>query len=109
MHARMNTSPFQNTSLITPQHAVDKITQRTPEIFPTSQVVLVNEENIVFETGVQVGLQTKLANNGVVVAVDVSIDTVHSLEYLPNHAWKGFRKRDTWLHQRNNISAAKSA
>lgn len=67
--------------------------------------MLVNEKNIVFETGVQVGLQTKLAHHRVVVAVDVSIDTVHALEYLPNHAWEGLRKRDTWLHQQNNFSA----
>ena len=44
--------PAQNTSLVTPEHAVYKITQRAPEIFPTSQIVLVNEKNIMFETGV---------------------------------------------------------
>src|SRR5580700_6343058 len=104
MHAELIPVNYQIHQLVAPEHAIDKITQRTPEIFPTSQVVLVNEKNIVFETGVQMSLQTKLANDGVVVAVDVSIDTVHALEYLPDHAWEGLRKRDTWLHQLNNIS-----
>jgi hypothetical protein len=57
--------------------------------------VLINEKNVVFETSIQVGLQAKFANDGVVVAIDVSIHTIHTLENLPNHIWEGLGERYT--------------
>lgn len=44
------------------------------------------------EAGIEMGLKTKFTNDGVVVAIDVSVNTIHSLEDLTNHAWEGFRK-----------------
>jgi len=58
--------------------------------------MFINEENVVLETGVEVSLKTQLSNNRVMVAVDMSIDTVHSFEDLSNHAWEGFRELNTY-------------
>lgn len=52
--------------------------------------MLVNEKDVVLETGVEVRLESKLDDDGIVVAVDVRIDTVKSLEDL--------------LHQRGKLS-----
>jgi hypothetical protein len=52
--------------------------------------MLINEENIMLETSVEVSLKAELSNNGVVVAIDVGVDTVHSLENLSDHAREGF-------------------
>lgn len=49
------------------------------------------------KAGVEVCLESELTNNGVVMAVDVGIDTVHPLEDLPNHAWEGLGEWDTFL------------
>jgi hypothetical protein len=48
--------------------------------------MLINEKNIMLEAGVKMGLKAKLSHNRVVVTVDVSVNSVHPLEYLPNHA-----------------------
>jgi hypothetical protein len=50
--------------------------------------VLVDEENVVLEAGVEVSFKTELADDRVVMAVDVGVDTVHSLEDLADHAWE---------------------
>ena len=52
--------------------------------------MLINEENIMLETSVEVSLKAELSNNGVVVAIDVGVDTVHSLENLSDHTREGF-------------------
>lgn len=41
-------------------------------------------------------LEAEFSNNRVVMAVDMSVDTVHPLEDLANYAWEGLRERDTW-------------
>ena len=64
--------------------------------------MLVDEQYIVFEACVEVSLETKLAYNGIMVAVNVRVDTVHALEYLSDHAGEGFREWDTnsaWEHR----------
>ena len=50
--------------------------------------MLVNKQHVMLETGVQVGLQAKLRYNVIVMAVDVSVDSVEPFEQLPNQAWK---------------------
>jgi hypothetical protein len=35
-------------------------------------------------------LEAQFTNDGVVVAIDVGIDTIHALEYLSDHAGEGF-------------------
>jgi len=68
--------------LVAAQHALDQIAQRSPEILAAGQVVLVNEEHVLLEARVQMRLQTELPDDGVVVAVNVSVDTIHALEDL---------------------------
>lgn len=58
--------------------------------------MLINEENIVLEARVQVSLEAKLANDGVVVAVNVSVHTIHALEDLSDHTWERLRERNTF-------------
>ena len=48
--------------------------------------MLVNEEDVVLETRVEMGFEAKLTNDWIVMAVDVGVDTVHSFENLPDHA-----------------------
>ena len=48
------------------------------------------------KTGVEMCLEAEFSNNRVVMAVDMSVDTVHPLEDLANYAWEGLRERDTW-------------
>lgn len=50
--------------------------------------MLVNEENIVLEAGVKMRLKTQLTDDRVVVAVDVCVNTVHSLEDGTNGRWE---------------------
>lgn len=62
---------------ITSQHALYQITQRSPEVLaPTCQPMLVYEQHIVLEAGVEMRLQAQLDDDGVVVAVDMCVDAV---------------------------------
>ena len=56
--------------------------------------MLVNEKNVVLETGVHVRLQSKLDNCGVVMTVDVCIHSIQSLEYLTDQRGKRLGERD---------------
>jgi len=42
--------------LVAAQHAVDQIPERSPKILPTSKVVFVNEQHVLFEARVKVRL-----------------------------------------------------
>lgn len=74
---------------ITPQHALDKIAEGTPEVLAAGEAVLVDEEDVLLETRVEVGLEAELADDGVVVAVDVGVDAVHALEDLAHGLGEG--------------------
>lgn len=50
--------------------------------------MLIDEQNIMLETGVKMGFKTKFSDDWVVVAIYVGIDTIHSLEDLTDHAWE---------------------
>jgi hypothetical protein len=80
----------QRSLSVTPEHTVHKISQWSPEILSACKVVLINEENVMFEASVEVSLETKLTNNGIMVTIDVGVDAVHPLENLSNHAGEGF-------------------
>lgn len=54
--------------------------------------MFVDEQHIVLEAGVQVWLEAEVHNDGVVVAVDVSVDTVQSLEDLAEKTGESLRK-----------------
>lgn len=69
---------------ITLQHTVNKITQRSPEIFPTSffQVELVHEQDVVLEACVQMWFKTKMYDNRIVMAIDMCVYSIESFEKL---------------------------
>jgi hypothetical protein len=54
------------------------------------------------EACVEMCLKAQFSNYWVVVAVDVGVDSVHSLEYLSNHAREGFWKLNTCLKSGKN-------
>lgn len=79
---------------VTRKHTIDKISQRAPEVFAARKVVLIDEEDVMLKAGVEMRLEAKLSDYWVVMAVDMGVNSVHSLEDLPNHAGEGFRKLD---------------
>ena len=58
--------------------------------------MFVNEQDVLLEARVKMGLEAELANHGIMVAVYVCVDTVHALEYLANQSRERFGERDTW-------------
>ena len=58
--------------------------------------MLVNEQNVVLKACIEVSLEAQFANDWIVVAVDVGVNTIHSLEDLPDHAGKRFGKGNAW-------------
>jgi hypothetical protein len=70
------------------KHAVNKISQWAPEILSTSKTVLINEKNIMLEACIEMGFEAELADDRVVVAVNVGVNTIHSLEDLADHTWE---------------------
>ena len=50
--------------------------------------MLVDEEHILLEAGVQMRLESELTDHGVVVAVNVRVHTVHALKNLANQRWE---------------------
>lgn len=75
--------------LIAAQHALNEVAEGTPEVLAGSEVVLVDEEDVLLEGSVEVGLEAELADDGVVVAVDVGVDAVHALEDLAGEGGEG--------------------
>ena len=52
--------------------------------------MLVDEQNVVFEAGVQVGFQAEMHHHGIVVTVDVRIHPVHTLVDLSHQTGERF-------------------
>jgi hypothetical protein len=94
IHASFHSSS-QLLPSIASEHAVDKISQWAPVILSTGKTVLVDEKDVVLEASVEMGFETELADDWVVVAVDVGVNTIHSLEDLTDHAWEGLGEWDT--------------
>lgn len=57
--------------------------------------MLIDEKDVLLEAGVEMGLQAKLANDRVVVAVYVGIYTIHALEDLANEGWERLGERNS--------------
>ena len=55
--------------------------------------MLIDEEHVLLEAGVQMRLQAKLPDDRVVVAVYMGVDSVHALEDLSNKGREGLRER----------------
>ena len=81
---------------ITPQHTLHQIPKRTPVILPAGQLMFVNEEDIVFEAGVEMGLETQVHDDRVMVAVDVCVDAVQAFEDLPDQSRESLGERDAY-------------
>jgi hypothetical protein len=60
-----------------------------------SQLVLINEQNVVLEAGVQMGLESEVDDDWIVVAVDVGVDTVHTLKHLKDERTECLGERHT--------------
>lgn len=60
-------------------------------------MVLVNEEHVLLEAGVEMGLEAELPDDGVVMAVDVGVDSVHALEDLADEGWVCLGEWDAWV------------
>lgn len=89
MHRADSFSHFTH-DLVALQHAVHEISQRTPKVLSACQAVLVNEEHIVLEAGIQMRFQAQLNDDRVMVAVDVRVDTIEALEDLADESREGF-------------------
>ena len=44
--------------------------------------MLVNEENVMLEAGVEMRFEAEMNDHGIVMTVDVSVHTIESFEYL---------------------------
>lgn len=82
-------------ALITPQHAVDQITKRSPVILSTGQLMFIDEQDVVLEAGVQMWLETEVNHDRVVMAVDMGVDTVQTLENLAEKTGESLGEGDT--------------
>lgn len=82
--------------LVTAQHTVHQITQRPPVVLPARQFVLVDKQDVMLEAGVQVWLETEMYHNWVVMAVDVGVDSVQTLEDLSEETWEGLGERNAY-------------
>lgn len=57
--------------------------------------MLVHKQDVVLEAGIEMWLEAELHNHRIVMAVDVSVDTIESLEHLTNSCGKSFWERHT--------------
>lgn len=57
--------------------------------------MLIDKQDIVFEASVEVRLEAEVHDNWVVVAVDMSIDTVETLEDLTDETGEGLWEWNT--------------
>lgn len=73
----------RDNRLVASQHTLHEITQWPPKVLaPVGQAVLVDEQHVVFEASIEVGLQTELNDDRIVVAVDMCVDAVQALEHI---------------------------
>lgn len=78
----MSSCPRNRPGSVTPQHALDEISQRPPEVLPIRQPVLIDKQDIVLETRVEVWFKTQVDDNRVVMTVDVRVRPIQPLEDL---------------------------
>ena len=57
--------------------------------------MLVDKQDVLLEACVEMGLEAELADDGVVVAVNVGVHTVHTLEDLADEGRERLGERDT--------------
>jgi hypothetical protein len=59
--------------------------------------VLIDEQDVVLEAGIQMGLEPQMYDDGVVMAVDMGVDTVQTLEYLAQETRKCLGEGNTCI------------
>jgi len=83
------------TTLITPQHTLHQIPQRSPKVpTPISKTMLLNKKHIMLEARIQMRFQTKIDDDRVMMAIDVRINPIESLEDLEDEWAKGTGEGD---------------
>ena len=55
--------------------------------------MLIDEQDIVLEACVQMGLEAKLDDDRIVMTVDMRVDPIQSLKELAYQRWKGLGER----------------
>lgn len=77
------------------QHVLYQVAKRAPEVLTTGQMMLVDEEDIMLETRVEMRLQAKMHNHRIMVTVYMGVDSVKALEELANELRKRLGKGNT--------------
>lgn len=77
------------------QHALDQLPQGAPVVLAATliQPVFIHKQDVVLETGIEMWFQSEMDDDVVVMAVDVGIDTVETLEKLSHCSGEVFGKR----------------
>ena len=77
-------------------HLRSQVAKRAVKVLAGIQLVLVDEEHVLLEARVQMGLEAELADHGVMVAVDVGVDAVHALEDLADEGREALGEGYAW-------------
>jgi hypothetical protein len=88
--------------LVRLDHHIDQVSHRAPEVASIGQMMFVYKQDIMFEAGIQMRLQSKLYHDRVVVAIDMSVNSEQALENLLDHSWKRLREWNAdfaWEHR----------
>lgn len=83
----------KKASLRALQHTLHKLSQGAPVVLTRCQLMLIHKQHIMLEARIQMWLKSQLQDDWVVVAVDMSVDTVETLEHLSEESWEGFGER----------------
>jgi hypothetical protein len=86
-------------SSVASQHALHQITQRAPEVLSGAllQSVFINEQDVVLEAGIEMWLETQVNNDRVVMAVNVRVDPIETLENLADRLTEVLGEGNTWI------------
>lgn len=84
-------------NLVALQHTIHQIAEWSPIILPTRKRVLIDEQDVVLEAGIQMGLEPQMYDDGVVMAIDMGVDTVQTLEYLAQETRKCLGEGNTCI------------
>ena len=90
----------QTPSIIGTEYSVNHVRQRPVKVLSRLEVELLDKEDIVFERGVHVWIETESDNDRVVVAVDVRIDAEETLDELADGALKVLGEVDACQSQK---------
>ena len=89
-----------NQHLVAAQHTLDQLAQRAvplslgiPSAALISKSKLFHKQDVVLEASVEVSFETKTSDDTVVMAVDVGVDAIETLEDLFDGGLEGRRER----------------